>query len=749
MQRKYVKGVSKLLACAMGFSLLCGNGMSVYAEGGGFTTENAGAGVAITGIGTAVIKNGDMVEIPDTLQGKNVTRLGGQKETYTFLGRYPIKKLIIGKNISGITSYAFFGAKNLEEIDTASNSRFTVADNAFFSPRGGLLIKYLSTAARTDYTVPDSINTIFNMDHANFGSLDLNQAAKMYQLSLAGSEIDSLTIRSEMTVDGGHDILYGASVGQFNTDPDSGYETDGTALWYGDRLIKLSSDASVSDFTDGYFNRFTSISPYAFNSISQYKRMEELIPEELTKNIVFSFFNQDEGVFVINGEISFCYNYNLKVPTQVGDVTDYSAAIDADKYNQIRALMYVGVPFDGTGLFKETFGISYAEANMDPEVAMHGNAALNAVSAMVYKIVDNTMPAEIRGIGYGPFTEKNVEKYLEKLQNAVENFSDYNFTPGFESTVKSLSFKRQGNSYVSDPITIQTKNGSGEIDNSYVYTINITTPGITVSNTGETSFQTGEPVVFKSLAKPEEITFSYNEPSLKYYKRTSSNVQNVLVSSTREEKLDIHVTVGINSFPISKVDATNGKPVIGAHMKLLLNGEPFDDWITEKEDHIITNPPDGIYTLIEEIAPNSYELAENIEFEVINGEVVGGPIVMEDAPKATPSTPSEPDEPATPSEPDEPEKPATPSEPDKPATPSNPDRPNHGGSSGGGSGSHSGGGSYTPTPTKPYPQLVSVKPEIAPVLTLPKTSGIPASYFFAVVSLLMLLYLALRRKTLK
>ena len=38
-------------------------------------------------------------------------------------------------------------------------------------------------------------------------------------------------------------------------------------------------------------------------------------------------------------------------------------------------------------------------------------------------------------------------------------------------------------------------------------------------------------------------------------------------------------------------------------------------------------------------APDGYEIAESIEFEVLNGEVVGGPIFMEDAPEeATPST---------------------------------------------------------------------------------------------------------------
>ena len=61
---------------------------------------------------------------------------------------------------------------------------------------------------------------------------------------------------------------------------------------------------------------------------------------------------------------------------------------------------------------------------------------------------------------------------------------------------------------------------------------------------------------------------------------------------------------------------------------------------------------DGNYVMTEITAPDGYEIAENIEFEVLNGEVVGGPIFMEDAPEeATPSTPSEPDEPDTPDTP--------------------------------------------------------------------------------------------------
>lgn len=853
MRKKISKTVSGVLACAVSATMTLSGVTPSYADSGGFITENHQDGIAVTGIDQEAVSDG-VVTIPAEIDGKTVIRLGSTEGAYGFLGRLPVEKLVIGENVSAITSNAFFGANDLAEINTEQNARFKVENGAFLAANGKVLIKYLSPTERTDYSVPDSVTTVYNMDHAEWDTLDLNDVSKMYQLTLAGSDIGTLNIGSDLTANNGHDILYGATVGTFTTEDDSGYRTNGDALWRDDRLIKLSVGAGAGNLDTTFFEDFKSISPYAFNSLAQYQELESSIPEHLVKNTVFSFFSQNDAVFMINGEISFCYDYEKEVPTTVGEAVDYSPAVDEEKYNQIKALMYVGVPFDGTGLFEEVFGVPYSEIAGNPDETAHGDAALNAVSAMVYHVIDGVEPKEIRGTGYGVFDEAAVAAYMDGLKKAVEHYEDYNFEPEFSSQ-DAISFTKQDDgTYLSSPITINTLNGAGELDDSYIYTINIKTEGITVSETGAASFQTGDSVSFRSQEKPDSLEFTYNEPALKYY-NTDARYQDILVSATREAELKLDTKVTVDDLVISKVDLATGKELPGASLTLKKDGEVYDTWVSTDTPHLIQNPPDGMYELIEvtapdgyEIAesilfeirdgivvgrnhivmkdkpktpkkgnafyktdavtgdelpgaeltvttkdgtvidrwtstdtahviydmedgdyimtettaPDGYEIAESIEFEVLNGEVVGGPIVMEDKPeKATPSEPSEPDEPdppATPSEPDEPD------EPDTPATPSEPDKPDdndgpNGGHSGGGGGGGDRDHGLGVTPVEEVPTLEPDNPSKSDITAdyngnpsqsqhLPKTDDIRAAGVMAVASMMTLFFLLQKRKRL-
>lgn len=491
------------------------------------------------------------------------------------------------------------------------------------------MIKYLSPTTERDYTVPESMTRIFNMDYAAFGMLDLSNVIRIEKLTFAGTEIGTLKVKNA-TVSGGYDILYGASVEEFDVDGSTVYESDGKALWKDGRLIKL---AVGSEFEDGYFDQFSSISPYAFNSIAEYKTLQDILPESLTKNVVFSFFSQNEGVFIVNGEISFCYNYDKKVPTSVGSSTEYSENIDAQKYEQIKALMYVGVPFNGTGLFEEVFGEDYNSVAADPDITRHGNAALNIVSSVLYHTIDGKEPLEIRGIGYGPFTDENVAEYKARLLDAVRDYELYNFQPGFSVGNRKAQFYEKDGKYVSEPISIDTLDGNGEVNNAFIYTIFITTPGITVKGGGD-SFKTGTSVVLESSEKPTRLSLAYNEPSLKYYQRTSEDVQNVLASATRRTAIDVDVSISVNDLVISKQDLITQKELPGAKLTLERDGTVIDTWISGTEPHIISNPQDGTYILTEVTAPDGYEVAESIRFTVIDGKVDVGKIIMYDRPIA-------------------------------------------------------------------------------------------------------------------
>lgn len=634
MHRKFSRAASKVMACVLCAVTAFSNITPLYADSGGFITEEIGGNIAITGIDDDSIIQGGTLTIPGTIDGKKVFRLGGTSGAYGFLGRSSVTKLTIGENITSVTSNAFWGAENLEEVDTSlTDGLFQVIDGALLVPDGHTLIKYLSPTEQDDYMVPDTITTAYSMDHAEWNTLNLNDVSNIYRLTFAGSKIGTLSIGSDVTAQGSHDILYGALVDSFSADEESTYETDGNALWYGNRLIKLAAGVMAEDYDRSFFEQFGSISPYAFNSIAQYRELESVLPESLVRNVVFSFFNQDDAVFMVNGNISFCYNYQKMVPTEVGGVVDYSTSIDSDKYNAIKALMYVGVPFDGTGLFEECFGVPYEDAVEDSSTLLYGDAALNAVSAMVYQIVDGKYPSEIRGTGYGVFDESAVKDYLNRLMEAANDYEDYNFIPSFETQENIISFSKQGDgSYLSTPVTVNTLTGTGMVNNGYIYTINIKTPGITVEGSESTSFKTGESVVFRSTKKPESLSFTYNEPSLKYYV-TGNEYQDILVSATEESVLELDVIVTVDDLVISKVDAATGNELPGASLTLKKDGEVIAQWVSTDTPHIIKSPADGTYELIEITAPDGYEVAESITFEIVDGEVIGGPIVMRDQPK--------------------------------------------------------------------------------------------------------------------
>ncbi len=81
---------------------------------------------------------------------------------------------------------------------------------------------------------------------------------------------------------------------------------------------------------------------------------------------------------------------------------------------------------------------------------------------------------------------------------------------------------------------------------------------------------------------------------------------------------------------VSKTSVTNGKPVIGATLKVVDSvGNVIDTWVTDGTEHMISAIPAGKYTLIEERASDGYIIAANVNFEVKEtGEIQK--VVMQD-----------------------------------------------------------------------------------------------------------------------
>ena len=103
----------------------------------------------------------------------------------------------------------------------------------------------------------------------------------------------------------------------------------------------------------------------------------------------------------------------------------------------------------------------------------------------------------------------------------------------------------------------------------------------------------------------------------------------------------------------SKVDAETGEELPGAVLELYApDGSLLDTWETSDIPHVIPGLPVGEgYILREVTAPEGFEVAEDVTFNVEDTTEIQT-ITMED--EKTPDQPEEPEEPETPDEPDEP-----------------------------------------------------------------------------------------------
>ena len=107
---------------------------------------------------------------------------------------------------------------------------------------------------------------------------------------------------------------------------------------------------------------------------------------------------------------------------------------------------------------------------------------------------------------------------------------------------------------------------------------------------------------------------------------------------------------------ISKVDAETGEELPGATLELYgPDGTLLDIWETSDIPHVITGLPVGEgYVLHEVAAPEGFEIAEDVMFNVEETSELQFVGMVDEPSPEEPEEPNEPEEPETPQEPDEP-----------------------------------------------------------------------------------------------
>lgn len=658
MKKKFAKAIAYtmcgILALSSPIQTLATESITHVEAGfsyGDYKNEALGVdGYGIVKADTTALSDGSgTLIIPDYVNGKKVLYL-----YENFMSKTGADKVEIGAEIIGMDD-AFFEAKELREI-TSRNARFTTStdDPALYNAAThNYLLDYPSAASDGgNYEVNEATKVIYSMDNASFDTLNLRNTDTMGKRVLCGTEANKIIMADNIRTSSSNGIttltLPGLHAGEFVlTEAESGsyLQTDGQVLFTTDgRLIKISSEV-----TDGInWSQFSSIDNNAFDSMAQYWSLSESIPQYLKKDVVFHFYNQNNGVFILNDQIAFCYDSDKHIPDSVTDSADFSGIIDGANYDKVKAVMFVGVPYDGTGLFEEIFGVSYTDALQDVDMSRGGNAALNAVSSVIWELVDGKPSDIIDGIGSTSyFTSENIKSYVNALKEAADNAASYTFTPSFEIEGNTLTFREQSDgTYLSDVFKVNAADGNGIINDNYKIEMMLSGEGFGIQGTDSMTFTTGTELRLTSASLPEgtPLTFSYQKGILTYYTPGDPGSEQYLLVSGKETaetpiQYFFEIKPPVETLEISKRAVSGSEELQGASLILKdQSNTTIAEWISGTTSKTIAMPEDGTYTLTEITAPDGYEVAESITFIIESGKIISGSefenqVIMYDAPK--------------------------------------------------------------------------------------------------------------------
>lgn len=114
----------------------------------------------------------------------------------------------------------------------------------------------------------------------------------------------------------------------------------------------------------------------------------------------------------------------------------------------------------------------------------------------------------------------------------------------------------------------------------------------------------------------------------------------VLERNTKEdngvEVQHVEMEDDVTKVQISKQDVTTKKELPGAKLQIKdKDGKVVEEWTSTNEVHYIEKLPVGEYTLTETTAPNGYDVAESVNFKVLDTNEIQH-VIMYDSPSVTP-----------------------------------------------------------------------------------------------------------------
>jgi len=581
-----------------------------------FTTDGSGY---LTGVSSKF--TGDSITVPEEINGTAV--IGFEDK---FLSGHGIRHVTMATNGMDISADAFFEAKEVEDYTINPLYSLYYAKSGPSLILANYLIDYPSATAKASYTVASPVNTVLSMDNAQFSALDLSNVTGIALNALAGTYADSITLNASLQTikDGTADQvkLLGLHAGSFSVSGTGSLSTSagGKILTDGKRIVKIAKDYA-GDLTG--FSGYT-VDQYAFDNMKQCLDLWDKGLSSIAGNTVFYFYNQNNGVFVYNGKISYCYNYGTPIPESINVIAAYDSSVDTqEKIDMITAVMNAGVPNDDDGLFSASFGTDFnstlATAGAD------GNPALNVISNVVWNIIDSA-ENNVEGIGSSPcFSAANVSDYRSRIDNVIANYRKYNYD--VEIGTSLIEFALVGSEYTATGFKVNAVDKTGAVRTDKTFSVHFTDSTVKVNGVPGASFNTGDTVTVSSTTLPTSLEVEYAVNGLNYALPSTPGDQHLLVIVPQTAKKKV---LTFTKIKISKQAVTGSDELPGATLQILDSGNNIiKEWVSSNAPVEITLS-DGTYTLREITAPAGYQKATDISFTVTGGTVPGGIIIMKD-----------------------------------------------------------------------------------------------------------------------
>lgn len=154
---------------------------------------------------------------------------------------------------------------------------------------------------------------------------------------------------------------------------------------------------------------------------------------------------------------------------------------------------------------------------------------------------------------------------------------------------------------------------------------------------------TEEAHVIKELVVGKKYTLTETKPADGFV--TAESIEFTIENTADVQKLEMKDDV--TKVEISKQDIS-GKELPGAKLSIIdANGKVVESWTSTEEADYIEMLPVGKYTLREESAPEGFQIAEEVEFEVLDTGKVQHVVMVDEAVPETPHTTEKTDAPKT------------------------------------------------------------------------------------------------------